>query len=110
MSLDQYHHGARVIEITEGTRHIRTISTAIIGLIATAPDADAVTFPLDTPVLVTDIYAAIGKSGTQGTLAKSLNAISKQTRPVVVVVRVALGVDEASTTSNIIGTVTAKPL
>ena len=107
MSLDQYHHGARVIEITEGTRPIRTISTAIIGLIATAPDADAVTFPLDTPVLVTDIYAAIGKSGTQGTLAKSLNAISKQTRPVVVVVRVALGVDEASTTSNIIGTVTA---
>ena len=34
-----YHHGVRVIEINEGTRPIRTISTAVIGLVATAPDA-----------------------------------------------------------------------
>jgi len=36
---DQYHHGVRVLEINEGTRTIRTVSTAIIGLVATAPDA-----------------------------------------------------------------------
>lgn len=107
MSLDQYHHGVRVVEITGGTRPIRTIATAIIGLIATAADADASTFPLDTPVLVTDIYAALAKAGVAGTLAKSLNAIAQQTRPIVVVVRVAPGANEAETTSNVIGTVLA---
>lgn len=105
MSLDQYHHGVRVVEITGGTRPIRTVATAIIGLIATAADADAATFPLDTPVLVTDVYAALAKAGVAGTLAKSLNAIAQQTRPIVVVVRVAPGVDAAATTSNVIGTV-----
>ncbi len=36
---DQYHHGVRVLEVNEGTRTIRTVSTAVIGLVATAPDA-----------------------------------------------------------------------
>ena len=36
---DQYHHGVRVIEVNEGTRPIRTVATAVIGLVATAPDA-----------------------------------------------------------------------
>lgn len=105
MSLDQYHHGVRVVEITEGTRPIRTIATAIIGLVATAPDADAAAFPLNTPVLVTDVYAALAKAGTAGTLAKTLNAISQQARPIIVVVRVEPGADAAATTSNVIGTV-----
>lgn len=34
-----YHHGVRVVEINEGTRPIRTVSTAVIGLVATAPEA-----------------------------------------------------------------------
>ena len=34
-----YHHGIRVVEINEGTRPIRTVATAVIGLVATAPDA-----------------------------------------------------------------------
>lgn len=105
MSLDQYHHGVRVVEITEGTRPIRTIATAIIGLVATGPAADAATFPLNTPVLVTDVYAALAKAGATGTLAKTLNAISQQARPIIVVVRVEPGVDAAATTSNVIGTV-----
>ena len=60
---DAYHHGVRVIELTTGSRPIRTISTAIIGLVATAQDADAVTFPYDKPVLVTNVRQAIGKAG-----------------------------------------------
>lgn len=107
MALDDYHHGVRVLEITEGTRPIRTIATSIIGLIATAPDADAATFPLDTPVLVTNVYSALGKAGTTGTLARSLTAISDQARPITVVVRVAPGETAAETTTNVIGTVTA---
>jgi phage tail sheath protein FI len=105
MSLDQYHHGVRVVEITEGTRPIRTIATAIIGLVATGPAADAAAFPLNTPVLVTDVYAALAKAGATGTLAKTLNAIAQQARPIIVVVRVEPGVDAAATTSNVIGTV-----
>lgn len=102
-----YHHGVRVVEINEGTRPIRTIATAIIGLVATAPDADAAAFPLDTPVLLTSVLAGIAKAGTTGTLAKALDAIADQTNAMVVVVRVAPGVDEAATNSAVIGTVTA---
>lgn len=102
-----YHHGVRVIEINEGSRPIRTVSTAIVGLVATGEDADAATFPLNKPVLVTDVFSAIGKAGTKGTLLPALKAISLQTKPVIVVVRVAQAMDPAETTSNVIGTVTA---
>lgn len=98
-----YHHGVRVIEINEGTRPIRTASTAVIGLVATAEDADATYFPANKPVLVTNILEAIGKAGTGGTLAKSLDAIADQTKPVCIIVRVPEGVDDAATTTNLIG-------
>lgn len=102
MSVD-YHHGVRVIEINEGTRPIRTVSTAVIGLVATADDADATFFPENTPVLVTNILAAMAKAGVTGTLLRALDAIADQTKAVCVVVRVPEGVDDAATTSNLIG-------
>lgn len=103
-----YHHGVRVVEINEGTRPIRTVSTAVIGLVATALATTAAErFPLNTPVLVTDIYSAIADAGTEGTLARALRAIVAETRALVVVVRVEEGVDEAATTANIIGGVDA---
>lgn len=98
-----YHHGVRVVELSDGTRPIRTIETAVIGLVATASDADALTFPLDTPVLITDVLTASGKAGTLGTLAETLDAIADQTSPATVVVRVAEGATEAETTTNVIG-------
>lgn len=101
-----YHHGVRVIEINEGTRPIRTISTAVIGMVCTAADADAVAFPLNTPVLLTDVLSAIGKAGTEGTLAASLDAIADNASPFTIVVRVEAGEDDAATSANIIGTVT----
>ena len=102
-----YHHGVRVLEINEGTRPIRTVSTAVVGLICTSDDADAAAFPLDTPVLLTNVVAALGKAGTRGTLYRTLDAIGRQTKPVTIVVRVAEGQDTDETTSNVIGTVTA---
>ena len=103
MATDSYHHGVRVHELNEGTRPIRTVSTAVIGLIATGSDADATAFPLDKTVLITNIQAAIGNAGTQGTLARSLQAIVDQTNAVVVVVRVDQKTDEAEQTTAVIG-------
>ncbi|MEQ5834216.1 phage tail sheath C-terminal domain-containing protein [Marinobacter sp. NFXS9] len=218
---DQYHHGVRVLEINEGTRTIRTVATAVIGLVATAPEAlagvaaeatlrpiadnadivytaaavgvagnnitvqyvdpgaassalavtvagNAITvslatdaqgditstasevitaignsaeanalvtaaldagndgtgvvnaigvtaleggedepFPLNTPVLVTDLSGAIGDAGTKGTLPGALDAIADQASATVVIVRVEEGADEAATEDNVIGTTTA---
>lgn len=107
-----YHHGVRVIEINTGTRPVRTVATAIIGMVCTGSDADADAFPLNKPVLLTDVRGALGKAGTQGTLAKSLQAIVDQCDPVVVVVRVADGAGadaqaiEADQITKIIGATT----
>lgn len=103
-----YLHGVRVIEQSDGTRPIRTISTAVIGLVCTADDADATVFPLDTPVLFAGVQSVVGKAGTTGTLAKSLQAIADQAKPYVIVVRVKEGETEAETTSALIGTTTAE--
>lgn len=111
---DTYHHGVRVVEINEGTRPVRTVSTAVVGMVCTADDADVTQFPLNTPVLITDVLTASGKAGESGTLAASLEAISDQASPVTVVVRVAEGEGEdaaaiaADQASKIIGTVTAQ--
>ncbi|MFW0853152.1 phage tail sheath protein [Morganella morganii] len=99
----KYHHGVRVIEHNNGTRPIRTVSTAVIGMVCTANDADEKVFPKDKPVLLTDIRHAIGKAGSTGTLAHSLQAILDQTNPLTIVVRVNAGISEEVTTANIIG-------
>ena len=91
MTTTSYHHGVRVIETSEGVHPIRIISTAVIGLVATATDADATYFPLNTPVLVTRMNEAISKAGTSGTLHTALSIIADQVRPMMVVVRVPEG-------------------
>ncbi|MFJ5318272.1 phage tail sheath protein [Pectobacterium versatile] len=101
--MSDFHHGVQVVEINDGTRVISTVSTAIIGMVCTAADADAATFPLNTPVLITNVLSAVGKAGKKGTLAAALSAIADQSKPVTVVVRVAEGKDEAETISNVIG-------
>lgn len=101
-----YHHGVRIAEINTGSRTIRTVSTAIVGVVCTGDDADASVFPLNRPVLVTNLAAAITKAGTKGTLAATLQAIHDQTDPVTAVVRVAEGENDAETTTNVIGAAT----
>lgn len=101
-----YHHGVRVEEINEGTRPIRTIATAIIGLAFTASDADAAYFPLNTPKLITSVREAASKAGELGTGARVFDAIADQTNPVIVATRVAEGDTELETTANVIGSYT----
>lgn len=82
-------HGLKTNILTTGVRPIADISTAVIGIVGTAPDSGADDFPPGEPVLVTNVRAAIDKLGDTGTLAPSLQAIADQASPIVVVVRVA---------------------
>ena len=104
-------HGLTIIESATGPRPVKAASLAVIGLVATsiAVGAPAIAaldaaFPLNTPVLVTDINAAIGVAGATGTLKNALEAIADQTTPILVVVRVEEGVDAAATSANVVGT------
>ncbi len=56
------HHGITANEYTEGVRSISDISTAIIGMVCTAEDADAKVFPLNTPIFATSAYDIAGQS------------------------------------------------
>lgn len=98
------HHGITANEYTEGVRSISDISTAIIGMVCTAEDADAKVFPLNTPIFATSAYDLLAKAGTKGTLAKSLDAIVDQADAQVVIVRVAESKNTEEQKSNVIGT------
>ena len=98
------HHGITANEYTEGVRSISDISTAIIGMVCTAEDADAKVFPLNTPIFATSAYDLLAKAGTKGTLAKSLDAIVDQADAQVVIVRVAESKNAEEQKANVIGT------
>lgn len=98
------HHGITANEYTEGVRSISNISTAIIGMVCTAEDADAKVFPLNTPIFATSAYDLLAKAGTKGTLAKSLDAIVDQADAQVVIVRVAESKNAEEQKTNVIGT------
>ena len=102
-------HGLKINEIETGALAIKNASTAVIGIVCVSEDADAGYFPLDVPVLVTSVREAIGKAGTadpDNTLLPTLQAIADQCSPIIVVVRVDKGADDANTVTNIIGTTT----
>ncbi|CNK69868.1 phage tail sheath protein [Yersinia enterocolitica] len=101
-----YHHGVSGEETTDTSTIINDIDSAVIGVVCTADDADAATFPLNTPVLLTRVKNVLGKAGKTGTLRQTLKAISDQASPQTVVVRVAEGgteEGEKSTETNVIG-------
>jgi len=60
-------------------------------------------FPLNVPTLVAGSRVAAAKLGTTGTLPAAMDAIFDQAGAVVIVVRVAPGVDEAATMAAISG-------
>lgn len=98
------HHGITANEYTEGVRSISDISTAIIGMVCTAEDADAKVFPINTPIFATSAYDLLAKAGTKGTLAKSLDAIVDQADAQVVIVRVNDSKNTEELKANVIGT------
>ncbi len=82
---------------------------SVVGIIGTAPDADALVFPLNTPVfLYSDDAAKLDALGDGGTLRDAVLLINAQlgefqVAAKVVIVRVAEGVDAAATIANIVG-------
>ncbi|MEW6490368.1 MAG: phage tail sheath C-terminal domain-containing protein [Thermodesulfobacteriota bacterium] len=104
-------HGVEVVEIDSGPRPIQTVRSSVIGIVGTAPNADAAKFPLDTPVLVAGSRreaAGLDTVGTGlGTLPAALDAIFDQAGAVVVVVRVAEGAGAEETLANVLGGVDA---
>lgn len=104
-------HGVEVIQIDDGKRPITTVRSSVIGLIGTAPDADAAAFPLNTPVLIAGNRLEAAKLDTagdgEGTLPGAIDAIFDQAGAVVIVVRVEQGADDQETMANILGGVNA---
>ena len=86
-------HGVETIEIKKGTRSIRTVKTAVIGLVGTAPintvEADYKT--VNKPVLITNDKDAVlyfGQLTSGFTIPTALNAIFDQGAGIVIVVNV----------------------
>ncbi|AQX21103.1 hypothetical protein Bcsk_004450 [Bartonella sp. CDC_skunk] len=100
-------HGVEVVEVDDGTRPLRAVQSAVIGIIGTAPDADEQVFPLNTPVLIAGSLsqaAKLDKTGKRrGTLPNALDLIFKQVGAIVVVIRVKEGNNENATLTNILG-------
>ena len=93
-----------------GARTVSIASSSVIGVIGTAPEAEASDFPLNTPVLISGSYTEAAKLGATGTLPSALNGILSQSGATVVVVRVdeaqlqeGEGIDVEATELNIIG-------
>lgn len=98
-------HGAEAITADDGIRPIATAKSSVIGLVGTAPDADAEDFPENTPVLVQGPRKA-ALLGTNGTLKDAYEAIYAQGASVAVMIRVSEGVDADATLANIVGDAT----
>ncbi|WPZ28982.1 phage tail sheath subtilisin-like domain-containing protein [Sulfitobacter sp. OXR-159] len=104
-------HGVEVIEVDTGARSIRTVRSGVIGIVGTAPDADAAAFPINTPVLIAGSRTEAAKLDAvgdgKGTLPAALDGIFDQIGAVVIVVRVEEGADEDATLANVAGGVNA---
>ncbi len=110
-------HGVETIEITKGSRTIRTVKTAVIGLIGTAPvnAVDAEFKTVNKPVLITsekDGAKYFGEPTSGFTIPSALNAIFDQGAGIVIVINVfdpAVHTNVADVQlSDVIGTVTAQ--
>jgi phage tail sheath protein FI len=86
-------HGVETIEIEKGARTIRTVKTAVIGLVGTAPmeDVDAEFRTVNEPTLILNEIDAVkyfGKHKAGFTIPQALKAIFDQGAGIVIVVNV----------------------
>ena len=102
--------GVETVLVDSGSRPIQTVRSSVIGLVISAPDADADKLPLNTPKLFTGgpnaLRAAIMPTGATegGTGLDAINMIYGITNPVMIVVRV----DDADLKTSLIGDATLR--
>jgi hypothetical protein len=97
-------HGVEIVEIDDGARPIQTVRSSVIGLVGTAPAADPLKFPLNTPVLIAGSRSEAAALGAKGTIPAAIDAIFDQAGAMVVVIRVEENTTTPATTiSNVIG-------
>jgi len=106
MSFLSFHHGTRLQESNETPVLVQIAQTAVVGLMGTAPDADPVKFPVNTPVLLTGNPAAAADLGDTGTLKDAVDDVFDQIGAYTIVIRVEEGLDAAETMSNLVGDAT----
>lgn len=97
-----YLHGVETLEQIDGGQIITTVSTSVIGIVGTAKDAVATTFPLNKPVLVTKPQD-LTDLGQSGTLPAALMGIFAMCQTLIIVVRVDDGADINATITNAAG-------
>ncbi|NRD72720.1 phage tail sheath subtilisin-like domain-containing protein [Shewanella sp. VB17] len=99
-----YLHGVEHFFLENQNRPIEVLPASVIGLVATANDADAAIFPLNKPVLVKS-ESFMAKAGVSGSLRAALADIYRQGGALVVVVRVAEEAIEADQIAAVIGSI-----
>jgi phage tail sheath protein FI len=104
---EQFLHGIETIEVDDGIRPVRTLKSAVIGLIGTAPDADVSKYPYNEPILIVGNPRQAADLGEAGTLKDALDRIFEQGGATVIVVRVEEGSTDAETRGNIVGSPTS---
>ncbi|TCB36844.1 phage tail protein [Acinetobacter sp. ANC 4910] len=104
---DSFLHGIENQTVDDGSRPITTVRSSTIGLVGTAPDADPLIFPLNTPVLIAGSRTEAAKLGLTGTLPDVIDSIFDQVGAVVIVVRVEESTTAAETLANVLGGVDA---
>jgi phage tail sheath protein FI len=100
---ENFLHGVSVVEVESGARTIEGVSSSVIGVVGTAPDAVAEAFPLNAPVLTTGSAVDMTKLGVEGTLPSAIAGILAQTGANIIVIRIAEGGDMEETSLNAIG-------
>lgn len=104
---DSFLHGIENQTVDDGSRPITTVRSSTIGLVGTAPDADPLIFPLNTPVLIAGSRTEAAKLGLTGTLPDAIDSVFDQVGAVVIVVRVEESTTALETLANVLGGVDA---
>lgn len=108
-------------ELVVGIKHIRDgveprpiiqSDMSVVGIVGTAPDADADAFPLDTPVYLSsddaDLRALLGATGTIPDAIRGVHGQLVEKAAKIVVVRVEEGEDAPETIASMVGSSAAK--
>lgn len=102
MANDNFNHGTSVTQSAEDIVLISASDTSIIGVLGTAPDANATDWPINTPTLIT-LATQAATLGDAGTLKDNLDTIFDFGTAQVVVVRIEEGASAAELLANAIG-------